>query len=164
MAKEKPNRQPGNEIAGKSEMQAPGQTDDGGGFVSLTQVSMMSGPIPSPQTLAQYDALVPGAAERIISMAEKQMEHRHHLEKSVVEAGIRDRPRARASTVFISTAFIAAGCYFAHEGYPAYAIGCIGTTLASLAGIYIYGSHRLEKERTDKKKIQSRADKGTDQA
>lgn len=30
-----------------------------------------SGPLPHPETLAKYDQIVPGAAERIITMAEK---------------------------------------------------------------------------------------------
>ena len=35
----------------------------------------------TPETLKQYDAVVPGAAERIMRMVEKQAEHRIWMEK-----------------------------------------------------------------------------------
>jgi uncharacterized membrane protein len=38
------------------------------------------GPLPPPESLKQYDVIVPGAAERILLMAEKEMEHRHQRE------------------------------------------------------------------------------------
>ena len=51
-----------------------------------TQVSMISatysaGPIPAASELAKYETILPGSADRIITMAEKQSEHRHAIEK-----------------------------------------------------------------------------------
>lgn len=39
--------------------------------VSATTYTEISGPIPPPQILQQYNNTVPGAAERILTMAEK---------------------------------------------------------------------------------------------
>ena len=39
-----------------------------------------SGPLPKAEDLAKYEALLPGAADRIFVMAEKQLSHRHDLE------------------------------------------------------------------------------------
>jgi len=39
-----------------------------------------SGPIPHPNDLARYEEILPGAAERIMKMAELQAEHRRALE------------------------------------------------------------------------------------
>lgn len=36
-----------------------------------------SGPLPLPQHYAQYEEILPGAADRILSMAEKEQSHRH---------------------------------------------------------------------------------------
>jgi uncharacterized membrane protein len=44
-----------------------------------------SGPLPHPQALKAYDIVLPGAAERIISMAEKQQAHRLYLERTVID-------------------------------------------------------------------------------
>ena len=51
-----------------------------------TEVSF-SGPLPPPGVLEGYERVLPGSAERIFTMAEKQLEHRLHLEKVVVEGG-----------------------------------------------------------------------------
>ena len=47
-----------------------------------------SGPLPPPDLLGQYDAILPGLADRIVKMAEKQESHRHELENRVVKAEI----------------------------------------------------------------------------
>lgn len=44
-----------------------------------------SGPIPHPELLQKYDEVKPGFAERIISMAERQLDHRINCEDKVVD-------------------------------------------------------------------------------
>ena len=49
----------------------------------VTEVSQsFSGPLPPPEILRKFDEVVPGAAERIIKMAEDQSIHRKELEKN----------------------------------------------------------------------------------
>lgn len=43
------------------------------------------GPLPLPEHLEKYDKILPGAAERIVLMAEKQQEHRMAAENSVLK-------------------------------------------------------------------------------
>jgi uncharacterized membrane protein len=43
-----------------------------------------SGPLPLPQQLQGYEEIVPGAADRIIRMAEKQSAHRIEIESKVI--------------------------------------------------------------------------------
>ncbi len=47
-----------------------------------------SGPLPPPEILQRYNEIVPGAADRIIKMAESQHHHRQALEKSVVDSNV----------------------------------------------------------------------------
>jgi uncharacterized membrane protein len=44
-----------------------------------------SGPLPSPDVMAGYDKIVPGAANRIIAMAEGQHAHRQAMEKQSLD-------------------------------------------------------------------------------
>lgn len=53
-----------------------------------------------PDALARYDEIVPGAAERIIRMAEKEMEHRHSTDDQLNKNAI------RATYLGITFAFI----------------------------------------------------------
>lgn len=52
--------------------------------------SEFSGPIPPPSIIKGYEEIMPGAAERIIAMAENQAKHRQDMEKIMVNAEARD--------------------------------------------------------------------------
>ena len=45
------------------------------------------GPLPPPAILEHYDRIVPGAAARILVMAENQSKHRQVLERRVINTG-----------------------------------------------------------------------------
>lgn len=49
-----------------------------------------SGPIPSPDIMADYENIMPGATDRIIAMAENQSKHRQSMESIKVKAESRD--------------------------------------------------------------------------
>lgn len=44
-----------------------------------------NGPLPAPEDFQQYENVLPGAADRIITMAEKQLTHRTGIEKEIVD-------------------------------------------------------------------------------
>src|SRR5690349_10580998 len=53
-------------------------------LTSVHHESIFLGPLPPPEALAQYERVLPGAADRIMTMAEKQADHRQKLERRVV--------------------------------------------------------------------------------
>lgn len=52
--------------------------------------SEFSGPIPPPSIIEGYENVLPGAADRLITMAERQSEHRQDMEKIMVTSESRD--------------------------------------------------------------------------
>lgn len=52
--------------------------------------SEFSGPIPPPSIISGYEETLPGAADRILAMAEKQSEHRQNMERIMVTSESRD--------------------------------------------------------------------------
>ena len=48
-----------------------------------------SGPLPAPADLQLFEEIVPGAADRILTLTEKQSEHRMDLERSVVSENLK---------------------------------------------------------------------------
>lgn len=52
--------------------------------------SEFSGPIPPPNIIKGYEDVLPGAADRILSMAEKQSNHRQEMERTIIKAESRD--------------------------------------------------------------------------
>ena len=49
-----------------------------------------SGPIPPPDLIEKYERIIPGSADRIMTMAEKQAAHRQAMEKKMIESESRD--------------------------------------------------------------------------
>lgn len=59
-----------------------------GKIVAFSQKRTMgmefSGPMPPPVIMEGYEKVLPGAAERILKMAEHQEQHRHKMEKRII--------------------------------------------------------------------------------
>lgn len=62
-------------------------------MTTLVLSETFSGPIAHPRHLREYEAICPGAADRIISMAEKRNEHHISMQHNVLDAETRDRAR-----------------------------------------------------------------------
>jgi uncharacterized membrane protein len=112
----------------------------------ITAVSKYSGPLPRPEDLIRYNDAVPGAAERIITMAEKEMEHRHETENRLI------KNRIKLSFVSVILSFISVLVMSALVGYSLY-IGKFGTaiglaigSIASVAGVFIYAKVNKSKK------------------
>ena len=53
-------------------------------ITSIVLSERFSGPIPHPSHLREYENTLPGAAERIFTMAEKRLDHNIAAEKSII--------------------------------------------------------------------------------
>lgn len=60
-------------------------------MTSLIVSEQFSGPIAHPKHLKAYEEISPGAAERIISMAETSQQHHIAMDKAVFTAEVNDR-------------------------------------------------------------------------
>jgi len=59
------------------------------------QHASFSGPIPPPTVLEGYDRIIPGAAERILVMAEADAKHQQEIELAALEAADREVRRGQ---------------------------------------------------------------------
>jgi uncharacterized membrane protein len=114
-----------------------------------------SGPIPDPERLARYNEVLPGAANRIITMAENQAAHRQGLEKKVIHS---DNFRATLGVIcglVITLAALACGSYLIINGHDWAGATIIITDLAVLVGVFVYGTQsRREERKTKSQQIQ----------
>jgi uncharacterized membrane protein len=111
-----------------------------------------SGPLPPPEILASYEQIVPGSAEQIINVAIKQSDHRMNLETTVVEG---DSNRAYLGVIFafiISLAVLGVSYVLVTAGQVVAGTILGVIDLATLAGVFIYGTNSRKKERTKKNK------------
>lgn len=106
-----------------------------------------SGPLPPPGLLAQYDEVVPGAAERMLKMAESQSAHRQSMESITVKG---DSHRSWAGLVFggiVALTGFAAAAYLAYLGYAWQGVWVGGLDITGIVGVFVYGSQTRRQER-----------------
>jgi uncharacterized membrane protein len=112
----------------------------------ITQIvvsEQFSGPMPHPKHLAAYDQILPGAAERILGMAEKNLKHNIDSNAKILDAEIDDTKRGMYLG-FVALALLICGAFGAlfvteSEVVPglfltAVAIGAVGVFVKGRKG------------------------------
>lgn len=98
--------------------------------------------------LEQYNKIVPGAAERILKMAEEQASHRRSLEKQALSTDSRNSTFGIICALLISAGvlFLAGYAIKLNQPIAASLISAVG--IGSLVGTFIYGtrSRRIERD------------------
>lgn len=112
------------------------------GFVQAQHVELHQGPLPPPDVLGGYESVVPGAAERILRMAEQEASHRQNLEKALTQ---RDSNRSLlgviGAVVVALAAFTLAGyAFYLEQPLAGSVLG--GIDMAAIVGVFIYGTRR----------------------
>jgi len=116
----------------------------------MVAAQQYSGPIPPAEQLIKYNDAVPNAAERILSMAEKQSEHRRNLETKALN-GNSNRASAGLGFAFVlSAATLASSVYVILQGHDVAGGALFSGTLVSLVGSFVYGSNQQRKERENR--------------
>lgn len=70
-----------------------------------------NGPLPHPEILKKYEETLPGAANRIIRMAERQSQHRQQLEARVINSNISHEKIGMYLAFLITTSLATGGFY-----------------------------------------------------
>jgi uncharacterized membrane protein len=102
---------------------------------TLQTVALTTGPIPPPEQLAAYDQIVPGAANRMLTMAETEQRNR----TAIVSAQIRQSDRAQWLAFALALCFLGACVCVTLAGWPW--VGGIlgGSTVVGVVTIFITG-------------------------
>lgn len=108
------------------------------------------GPVPHPSILEGYENLVPGSADRIISQAERQTDHRIHLEQTVINADVSRSKLGIWLGFILSSLAILGGTVLVALGHDWAGTTIATAAVASLAGVFVYGTRARSKERQAK--------------
>jgi uncharacterized membrane protein len=109
-----------------------------------------AGPLPPADQIRAYEEVLPGSADRILAMAERQQEHRHELERVTInEAANRSWWGLRLGFVIALTVIgVGAGAIFTGHALAGFAL--IVAQAAVLAGVFVVGRVEQRKERVEK--------------
>jgi uncharacterized membrane protein len=116
------------------------QQQPSGSFATVTQSVSFSGPLPHPSLLAKYNEVVPNGAERIIAMAESQSLHRQAIEARVVNSNTKSQERGGLYAFILCLVALLGGFGRIAFGKSVDGLVAIITALASLAGVFVFGS------------------------
>jgi uncharacterized membrane protein len=128
----------------------------------VSQLAAFQGPIPPPAVLREYEQLEPGAANRIIKMAEKEQEHRHYLEN---QEFMLDMSARNTGNIFMLRGQIFATCivfaYFILIGIFA-VLGLASVVTVALGTALVVGIPSIVGLLLFTKKLSDKGKNGTD--
>lgn len=126
-------RQVNGEIAGSRKGPAISRQEElFPGHIQVEEASTFSGPLPPPDLLAEYDQVLPGLADRIVTMAEKEGDSRRKLQSRAMrlsEWGL-------LSAFTIPMTALGGGFYLVLDDKNAEGMGIIIAAVASLLAVY----------------------------
>lgn len=121
-------------------------------IVRAVQGISFKGPIPPAFMLKEYEEVLPGSAERILSMAERQSAHRQEIEKTVIKSKSISEIAGVIFAGLIASAVIAGGLFLIYSGLSVEGFISILAALGSLVGVFVYGTRSERAEREAKRK------------
>ena len=109
--------------------------------VMMMMSEQFSGPIAHPRHLREYEEILPGSAERIIAMAEKQQGHNIEMERLIVSAQVSDQKRGMRYGLAALLATLIAAVGVGLAGQVALSISILGVGVAGVVVAFIKGRH-----------------------
>jgi len=107
--------------------------------ISMMVSSSHSGPLPRPEDLEKYNGIIPNGADRIMSMAEKQSQHRLEIEKSVIAANNRESGTGQWMGFILGVLCLSASVFLGLNGQPWLGGILGGSTIIGLATVFVLG-------------------------
>ena len=104
--------------------------------------SAFSGPLPPPNILAQYNKVIPNAAERILQMAEKEGEHRRRMEEKLISSETSQIKIGSIFAFFLGMTALIGGFILAYFDKNIVGIGAIIAGLGTIITAFIAGSKK----------------------
>lgn len=109
---------------------------------SILYEERYQGPLPAPRDLEQYERILPGAAERILRMAEKQQDYRIGMEIRSLKTASRQVARGHWMAFILSIILIGVAVALIFAGHPTLGGVIFSTTVVGLAAVFITQSVR----------------------
>jgi uncharacterized membrane protein len=110
--------------------------------VAASQSVVYSGPLPTAAEFAGYDKALPGSAERILAIAEKEVEHRHKNEDKLIEQSIRKSGRGQWLGFIVAVLSIGAVFVSLFLEQPLGSIAPAIVALTGLATVFVGKNHQ----------------------
>ncbi|MCC8375777.1 DUF2335 domain-containing protein [Photorhabdus bodei] len=103
------------------------------------KVSHFQGPLPPPSMFREYENILPGTAERLLSLSEKEQAFRHDTKSKAIQGVINKDKRGQWMGFTISVMILVIATIFAALGNTWFAGTLITLDLVGLAAVFVAG-------------------------
>ena len=110
------------------------------------EMTRHSGPLPAPETFSAYDKVLPGAAERILTMAEKAQSHRHEMERTHLKLSAKMVARGQWFALLLGLAGLCWGGTLLLADKRIEGFSLVIGTIATLVGAFLYGERKQKRQ------------------
>ena len=105
--------------------------------VAVVEAASFSGPLPPPAMYSEYERALPGSAERILAMAEKEQNHRIAWEETALGTSVRETKLGQWLGFAIAVACIGAAMFLAVNEHDVVAVIALGISAVGLVGRFL---------------------------
>jgi len=112
----------------------------------LSKVTAHRGPLPPPGMLAEYDQVLPGLAERIVRLPEKEQEHRHAMVDRALGREIKLKERGQLLGFVSLILLLLFAAYLVYAGDTKAAAAVASVTIVGVVGVFVTGRYLESKD------------------
>jgi uncharacterized membrane protein len=120
-------------------------------IATKTEAHYYSSPIAPPQIVAAWEQILPGSADRILKLTEKQSTHRQKSETKVIDSNISKEKIGQILAFVFCISVVLCGTFLIYSGKDTAGLVAICAAIVAPAGLFIYSKQQGRKE-LDKKK------------
>lgn len=101
------------------------------------EASFYSGPVPEPEMMERFEHISPGSADRMWRMAEKQMDHRHYVERRRTDTEAFQRIGGLISATLLGLVVSVGGLWLIDRGHSIAGYSTLIGAAAVFAGAFL---------------------------
>lgn len=114
------------------------------------------GPLPQAEEMERYNRIIPNGADRIMTLAEKQAEHRRSLESKVIPGQMRQGAVGQWMGFIIAILVLGAGIYSLYLGETGVAKTIFAVTIIGLVALFLRGKSVIRRDNNDKSALKKK--------
>lgn len=118
-------------------------------LLELSLVRSRRAPLPDPEEMEGFKRVQPDLPDRIVGQWESETDHRHLIERRIVEANITNRSRGQFIGVYLATLIVAAGVVLLLADKDVAGLATLISAVALLVGRFIVHEVRQRADQSD---------------
>ena len=114
--------------------------------LSVARSYFFSGPLPHPDHMKEYENILPGSADRLITLLEEEAQHRRQQATSRTKSNTKLEERGQFFGFLIAMTALIGGGYIMASGQSVWGAAVAISAVAGLSGVFIWKSRERNRE------------------